>query len=189
MRETTIHLSDAAADADEHVDRVKDAYNDLMDHVDETYETVEVAPDVVMERREQYKQEWERARGLARVVEETLEDWDGPTKDEDGRWRGDDVTIRMLSGGQLAEVQDKVSASASAMEKELGVLPRDVSGSRALEVLDECVVDTPGGAPPPDEWPHHLMMWLYQKVNALNTAGDTDFSASDSEFEAAMGRD
>lgn len=198
MHTVTVNLSDAIAEAEERIEQAREAYEDLEQFAEDEYDSVEAAPDVVYQRLQAYEQAASNFRGRSNVIEQTLKRWGGPTQGEHGEWTGDGFELKMMSGPEAAMIEDKVGAAGVALQQDVGAAPRDMPGERVIEVLDVCVVDEPEGIPgdgdPPhlEAYPSPVTLWLYEKVNNLNTAGDPNFepvafgdeTASDSSSSA-----
>lgn len=183
MHTTTVHLSQAISEAQDRIEQARDAYDELTAFAEDEYGTVEAAPDVVYQRLQMYEQAADNYRARINVVENTLEQWGGPTQTESGTWENDGFEIQMLSGVQAAQIEDKVGAAGRALQQDVGAAPRDMPGERVVEVLEACVVDEPAGIPGDGEpprlgaYPSPVTLWLYERVNNLNTAGDPFFES------------
>lgn len=184
MHTVTVNLSSAIQESNDRIEQARQAYAELEAFAEAEYDSVEAAPDVVYQRLQAYEQASANFQGRANVIEQTLKRWGGPTYDDDsGTWSGDGFELRMMSGVQAAQIEDRVGAAGVALQQDVGAAPRDMPGERVVEVLEECVVGEPegiGGGDPPSlgEYPSPVTLWLYEKVNNLNTAGDPNFEPS-----------
>lgn len=189
MYKATVHLSDAIDEARQRIDEAREAYHDLEAFAQDEYGSAEAAPPEVYRRLQSYEQAAANYEGRIAAIERTLKAWDGPTP-EGETWTGDAFDLEMMSGPQAAQIEDKVGAAGAALQQDVGAAPQDMPGERVVEVLEACVVGEPDGVPgdgPPPRlgaYPRPVTLWLYEKVNNLNTAGDPNFEPTG--FSAAQ---
>lgn len=194
MRRETIDLEDAIPETEEDVRRVRDAQQELLDKIDEEYDDFSEVPAKFQKKHQQLEEQRKELVGRISAVVADVLTFDGHGDDdikqlqeqyEDGLWgyyreEGPGVgpsefTISELTGGQLAEVQDEVSARASADALASGNA-QDMNGTRVIATLRASVDSHPAGAPEdPAELRWKVMLYLFEQVSDLNAVGSTDF--------------
>lgn len=181
MRQTTIDLEDEIAEIrQDKLPAVEDAQDELIEQFEQEYGDYAEVPDEEEAAFDKLEEKRVDLQGTAQALERVVDEWGGS-----------EFTITELSMGAVADVQDKVSAASFSFDHEEGEFEEGVpkQGYGMIETLRQAVVDQPSGAPTltdefgnrqpdPADYPHEVGMFLFEKVNAFNTVGDTDLGNS-----------
>jgi len=200
-RLTTVYeeQEDVKAQAVKHESKDEDIPSDLEDEWDELEaERVELEGELKVLRGA--VAEWNH---LGPLDEETkIEDLNQKQR-EDVRQQADDQLdeldaefhVQELKFGQLQKVQDKVMEESFEVDVDSGDVdgvPKQ--GYYQVAVLEESVTEQPVGAPTddhgypsPGDYKPAVGEWLFEKVNAINTVGDTEMG--NSSLKEAMNSD
>jgi len=182
MRRETIDLEEEAREIrEEQVAEIEEAEDELVERLEEEYDGFSDVPDRFKKTYEQFEEQLVELRGRAQALENAAEEW------------GDGVfVISELTTGQVATIQDRVSEESFDFDPEAGEMVDGTpkQGYGMVETLRQAVVEQPSGAPTssnpktgrdepePAEYPSQVGMYLFEKVNNLNTVGDTDLGNS-----------
>jgi len=149
------------------IPEAEDEVSEFVSEVEQEYGRFEDVPEehrVVYDELEENRVE---LTGEANVIEKTL-----------SRWEGGEFEISALTLGQIAQLQDRVSASTSSETN----VTRD--GAALTETLNQGIISQPSGAPTrtdpdtgiekpnPADYPQAVGEYLFEKINALNTTGE-----------------
>lgn len=183
----------------------EEAVDELVDEIDAKFDSYQEVPAEVKETYEELEAERIEAEGTAKALYRAVIDWGSNGHDSDEiddvyefvdeqdslRELGDSTfVISEMSTGGLAAVQDEVAEKSFDFDPERGELTGGTpkSGYGMLETLRRTIESQPSGAPvqqkgptkipDPDEYPHQLGLFLFEKVNSLNTVGETDLGNS-----------
>jgi hypothetical protein len=164
LNEKTIDLDDGLNALDDDIDHVEDAQDELLDVIDDEYDGYHAVPAEVERKWEALEDQKQSIEGQQNALQRVIDEWDGA-----------EFVIQELSGGQLVAIQDEVNSAAAADGMDMDGL----DGARVVAMLQKSIVQAPPGAPDnPRDYPWAVMLYLFEKVNAFNTTGDTDFQST-----------
>ena len=181
MRSKTV---DIRAEAEEirtsRLPEVEDAQDQLVAELKEEYEDFSKVPDVEEKAFNALEEERIELEGQAQALENAVEAWDGG-----------EFVIQELTTGQIAHITDAVSEKSFDFDPHEGELKGGTpkQGFGKIETLRQAIVQWPTDAPTrkdehgntgpaPADYPYQVGEYLYEKVNSLNTVGDTDMGNS-----------
>lgn len=209
LKTHTLDLVDRVEEIETRLDEIEDEKKEVMaeaqEFKDEEGRDADL-PDDLEHRWEDLETEAVELNGEHRKVIETVVDWetdiDIAESDEDEIHEafGDVETckfiVKELTFGQLQGVSDDMMEASF----EVDVERQDIEGTPKqgfyqIELLRESIQHQPEGAPTwedeygnyhpePAEYPVPVGEWLFEKVDALNTTGDTEMG--NSSLEEAM---
>lgn len=194
MRRETVNLERAIPETEGDIEKVEAARDELVSKVSEKYDDFSEVPGELRQKHQQLEEQRKELVGRINAVVADVLSFDGhgdeeikelQEQHEDGLWGyyreegpgigPSEFTITELTGGQLAEVQDEVSARASADALSSGD-PQDMNGTRVIATLRASVESSPAGSPgDPAELRWKVMLYLFERVSDLNAVGSTDF--------------
>lgn len=154
------------------VDELQDEIESVHEERDELLEQYENA--TTADERDSIESEYNSIEE-ERVVLETEQN---RFKDIMERSTEDDPTfiIEELTYGEMQKIQDEVTTASFDVDvdaQDLDGAPK--SGMMRSLFLQDSVVKTPSGLPNnPGDYPQVVMEWLYEKVDVLNTRGQTE---------------
>jgi hypothetical protein len=107
--------------------------------------------------------------GEAKTLKRAIQDWEGA-----------EFQLQELTFGQVQQISDDVmeqSFEVDVQSQNMTGAPKQ--GFYQIEVLRRSIASTPPEAPDdPAEYPTAIGEYLFERVNALNTVGDTDMGNS-----------
>ena len=205
MKTVRVDLLTEAAELRAEAEQYEEAAAELVEELDEKFESYSEVPDEAKEAYDELEEKRIEAEGNAKSLYRAVVDWgdNGHEEEEiddiyefvDGyeslHELGDSVfKLAELSTGGLAAVQDEVAEKSFDFDPERGEVTGGTpkSGYGMVETLRRTVEEQPDGAPvkqqgpgkypAPSEYPHQVGLFLFEKVNNLNTVGDTDLGNS-----------
>lgn len=181
MRQTTIDLKEEVQELrGEKLPAVNDAQDELVDKIEEEYESYSTVPEEEDRAFETLEEKRIELEGQADALERVVDEWDGG-----------EFVIQELTTGALAEIQDSVSEASFDFNPEKGEMEGGTpkQGFGMVETLRKSIVRQPPKAPTrenefgetvpePANYPHQVGMYLFERVNNFNTVGDTDLGNS-----------
>lgn len=196
MKTDTVDLENGIAETEDDMEQVVEARDELVSLLDDEYESFQDVPGDYVQKYEQYEQQRKQFLGRINSIVAFILSCDGWDDDEIDDLRDEhgslyeyyeeegpnigpsEFVISEMTGGQLAEVQDEVNARANADGLVSGDA-QDMNGTRVIASLRKAVEKAPPGAPDdPADYQWQVMTYLFEKVNNLNTVGDTDFQTT-----------
>lgn len=95
-------------------------------------------------------------------------------------WDGGEFEIQELTFGQVQRISDDVleqSFEIDMRRQDMTGAPKE--GYYQIAILREAIEEVPPGAPSdPADFPTAIGEWMFEKVNAFNTVGDTEMGNS-----------
>jgi len=196
MKSETVDLENGIAETEDDMEQIVEARDELVRILNENYESFQDVPSKRVEKYEQYEQQRKQLLGRINSIVAFILSCDGWDEDEIDDLRDEhgslyayyqeegpnigpsEFVISEMTGGELAEVQDEVNARANADGLVSGDA-QDMNGTRVIASLRKAVEQAPPGAPDdPADYQWQVMTYLFEKVNNLNTVGDTDFQTT-----------
>lgn len=199
-------LEEARGLSEEGVSEIEQAQDDLVERLEEEYESFAEVPQKYRDAYEEFDGERIETRGRAVALARQVLEWDTPGGDAaehqameghgsvgdlldsglDPSAAPSEVTVSDLTTGQLASIQDRVASESFDFDVETGEAEgTPKSGYGMVETLREAIRSQPQGAPSsergepePAEYDHQVGMFLYERVNSLSTTGDHDLGNS-----------
>jgi len=180
---TTLTWGDLKEHHREELQEYEDAYDELQEQAAEQYgedaleQPLPSDPNSVdADKRElwAYQKQAERVEQGAESIENRLNMLDR-LQEEYGEGT---FEIKMLSGSETMDVETDLRMTA----QERGTSVENIQHRRNLIVVDKATVDAPedvprddDDSPTPSECPNALALSLWEHINKLNNAGQTDF--------------
>lgn len=180
---TTLTWGDLKENHREDLSEYREAYDELREQATDQYgedaldQPLPSDPNNVdADNRElwAYQQQAERIEQAAESIENRL-NMLGRLEEEYGAGT---FEIKMLSGSETMDVETDLRMTA----QERGMSVENIQHRRNLIVVDKATVDAPedvprddDGSPTPSECPNALALSLWEHINTLNNAGQTDF--------------
>ena len=195
----TLRLTDRIDEIQERLEEIEEEKARLEDLAREAREEDGTIPNDVEDDWDDLDAEETELRGELKKFQMVKEEWGERPTNDDGDPTGDYVcewTVRELSFGQLQAVSDDMMEESFEVDVERGnVEGTPKQGYYQIELLREAIEEQPPGAPTrkkqtstqttekpaPADYPFQLGEWLFEKVDALNTTGDTDMGNSSLE--------
>lgn len=168
---------------DEKLPEVVEARDECLEEITEQFDDFASVPDEYRQTYEEYEERRVELEGQANTLERAVEEYGG------SEWQ-----ISELTGGQVARIEDEVNEQSYDVDVRTG----DVKGTpkagygRILTVelgVESAPPDAPtkGGHVDARELPHGVVIYLFDRINALNTVGDTNLQTT--SLREAMGED
>jgi len=177
---TTVTFHDLEHAYDSELDELEAAYEDVVaeaqsEHGDDALDVRD--PDDELAQLQQQAEAYEQAGMAIQSRQHSI----GQLADE---YEGNRFKLKMLSGRELMDIEAELRAKAQQRD----VSPESLQSERKALVVDAATVEAPDGVPQaedsvgendpkPSECPNPLTLALYEQVERLNQAGDTDFRA------------
>lgn len=193
---------------EERIPEVEETQDDLVEQIESEYDSYAEVPDELDTTYDKLEERRVELRGQSIALVTAILEWSSEYDlDEVEREHGSvedfieehgvqdlgssEFVVQELSTGQLADIQDRVSEKSFEFDPQEGKMVSGTpkQGYGMVETLREAVVRQPDGAPTrtddlghdlpePAEYPNQVGMFLFEKVNSLNTVGDTDLGNS-----------
>lgn len=161
----TIRLEDRVEEIENDLEEVENEQEEIVQEAIEAEENGEEISSEKEVRFDDLEVDRVELNGELESINRTLEDW------EDGEFE-----IRELSYGQVQRISDDVlekSFDVDVATESLSGSPKQ--GYYEIQILKEAIVDAPDNAPDnPADYPQLIGEFLFDKVNAFNTVGDTE---------------
>lgn len=183
VRTTTVDLAEDLADAQEQLDKLEEAEEELLADFEQQYGGPEDVPDDEEKRWETLDEKMVEKRSEIHALERAIEDWGGS-----------EFVIQELTYGAVAEIQDAVAEASFEFDAEEGEVEDGVpkSGYGKLETMRRSIVQQPPDAPTttdamgnpvpePANYPSTIGEHLFDAINAFNSMGETDLGNSSLE--------
>jgi len=180
---TTVTWADMRAALSDELGELRDAYDEIHDRVTDEYgddaldRTLPNDPDDMDDDERQlwiYRQQIDQYNSAKQSIDNRLNMLDR-LEDEYG---SGDFEIKMLSGAETMDIETDLRLLAQQRDTSLD----KVRHRRTLLVTDAATVDAPEGVPRDDEGspqpsaaPNALAVSLWDHIDKLNNAGQTDF--------------
>ncbi len=181
MKRITVDiLEEAEKIREKEINELKKAQDNLVEEIKQDYDSFEEVPEVDQQAYDSLEAQITEARGVVQKLEEIAEEYDGS-----------EFVIEELSTGALASIQDEVSEKSFDYDVERGEISGGTpkQGYGMVETLRHSIVKQPHNAPTtkdargrdvidPGGYPHQLGIFLFDKINNMNTVGETDLGNS-----------
>jgi len=183
---TTVTWADMRAALSDELAELRDAYDEIHDRVTDEYgddaldRTLPNDPDDMDDDERQlwiYRQQIDQYNSAKQSIDNRLNMLDR-LEDEYG---SGDFEIKMLSGAETMDIETDLRLLAQQRDTSLD----KVRHRRTLLVTDAATVDAPegvprdeDGSPQPSAAPNALAVSLWDHIDTLNNAGQTDFQAA-----------
>lgn len=176
--------------------------NDRIEEIEERLETIEEEKERIKTEVRQHRQEDETDE-IPNDLEDEWEDLDKEEVELRGdrkkfaevveEWGGSEIVIEELSFGQLQAVSDDMMDKSFEVDVDRGdVEGTPQQGFYRIRLLEQAISRQPSGAPTqtivergqekevpsPGDYPIALGEWLFEKIDAFNTTGDTEMGNS-----------
>lgn len=172
---TTVTFDELISDYDSELGDLREAYEEVVEFAQEEYGSEDAPaerpewPAEVRQQAEAYEEAGKAIQKRQHVLETLREEYD------DGEF-----TLKMLSGGELMEVETELRMEAQRRDTQ----PSMLQAFRQQLVVDRATVGAPDavptddeGSPVPSECPGPLTLALHEQAERLNTSGAGDFRA------------
>ena len=168
----TIDLEDRIEDIDEELEEIEERQEEILKESIEAENQGEEVDDELEEEFDELEGDRVELEGERETLNTTVDGWDGGV-----------FEIEELTFGQVQRISDEVleeSFEFNVQSQDMTGTPKE--GYYQIEILRAAVVNTPPGAPSdPAEYPTTIGEYLFEKVNAFNTVGDTEMGNSSLE--------
>jgi hypothetical protein len=172
---TTVTFHDLQHAYDAELDELEAAYEDVAaeatdEHGDDALDRRDPGDDLaqLQAQAEAYEQAGMAIQSRQHSIQRLADEYEG------NRFK-----VKMLSGRELMDIEAELRARAQQRD----VSAESLQSERKALVVDAATVEAPegipheDGTPVPSECPNPLTLALYEQVERLNQAGDTDFRA------------
>jgi predicted nucleic acid-binding Zn-ribbon protein len=154
----TLDMREAVDEFDEKISQLEQEAQELRDELDG--ETDPQETDEGMRIQSEY--------GTAKNRYEALSDYVR-------KWNGSEFVVQKLTFGQTMNIQDEVNKRSQMdidMSQANGFMRE---GFYKVATVREAVVNSPEGSPSdPANYPMQIGLWLYDKIDEINTASEVD---------------
>lgn len=168
----TLDLEERVEELEEELEEVSERQDEI---VEESIEAEKMGNEVDEELEEEFDDlESDRLEfeGELNTLKRTVDAWDG------GKFE-----IQELTFGQVQRISDEVleeSFDVDMQSQNMTGAPKE--GYYQIAILREAILESPNGAPSdPADYPTAVGEYLFEKVNAFNTVGDTEMGNSSLE--------
>lgn len=160
---------------DEKIPEVEQARDDCLAEIDEKFDSFAEVTDEYRQTYNEYEERLVELRGEADALERAVDDYGG------SEWQ-----ISELTGGEVARIEDEVNAESYDVDVRTGDIEgTPKSGYGRLLTVELGVESAPpeaptkgSGAVDAGELSNKVVMYLFDKINALNTVGDTNLQTT-----------
>lgn len=161
----TIDLAERVEEITKELEDISQEQGDIVEEAIEAESNGEDVPGEVEERFDELETDRVELEGKQSTFNRVLDEW------------GDGVfEISELSYGQVQSISDDVlekSFDVDMASKSMKGSPKQ--GYYQIAILKQAIVESPDNAPKdPAEYPQLIGEYLFEKVNAFNTVGDTE---------------
>lgn len=163
----TVSLSSYIDEMEDELDSIENRRDDIRNRA-ENFEPDNIPNDLTSEW-EEVEEERVRIEGRISRIETIIEDLDDDT-----------FVLKELTYGEMQDITDEVmdmSFDVDVQRERVDGTPKQ--GAMRSMTLQRAIVDAPEGMPDnPADYPSLVSEWLYEKVDALNSVGDTNLETS-----------
>jgi hypothetical protein len=181
MQRITVDILEEAEEIrEEEIGELVKAQDELVEEIKQEYDSFEEVPEVDQQAYDSLEEQITEARGVVKKLESIAEEYDGS-----------EFVIEELSTGALASIQDEVSEKSFDYDVERGEISGGTpkQGYGMVETLRHSIVKQPHNAPTtkdergrdvtdPGGYPHQLGIFLFEKINNINTTGEVELGNS-----------
>lgn len=168
----TIDLEERVEEIDEELEDIEERQEEIIQKSIDADENNEEFDDSLEEEFDDLEGDRVELEGEKQTLSTAIESWGGAI-----------FGIEELTFGQVQRISDEVleeSFEFNVQSQDMTGTPKE--GYYQIEILRAAVVDTPSRAPSdPAEYPTTIGEYLFEKVNAFNTVGDTEMGNSSLE--------
>ncbi|MFB6284578.1 MAG: hypothetical protein ABEK59_11745 [Halobacteria archaeon] len=177
MNTKTFDLRDEAGNLKEKLDGVEKTQKEYIEELKEDFDGLNDIPPAKQDAFDKLEDKRIEIKKQIAAIENAID-----------RYSSSEWTIRELTAGELARIQDTVNEKSFDFDVQRGKIaeggmPKE--GFARLEVTREAIVDQPpdaptddDGNPEPAEYPGQLFEFIYDKIDDYNTTGDSDIKKS-----------
>lgn len=166
----TVNLQERVEEIEnERLPEIAERQDEIVEEAQEYESNKETIPSGLESEFDELEAERVEISGEAKTLKRTIEDWDGA-----------EFQLEELTFGQVQQISDDVMEQSFEVDMERqNMTGTPKQGFYQIEVLRQSIAATPPGAPDdPAEYPTSIGEFLFDRVNALNTVGDTDMGNS-----------
>lgn len=178
----TVTFADLIAHYDDELDELREAREDILDAIrDEFGEDAidEAVPQDTEDDDKQYLASLQQTANLYNQSAKAIQKRQHVLDRIAERWDGDTFEIKMLTGGELSDLETELRMEAHRRDVPVEMLQAE----RQRRVADAAVVDAPesmprddDGGPLPSACENPLTLSLYELAEELNQQGGLDFT-------------
>lgn len=165
----TIDLADRVEEVTEELEEIEERQEEIIEKSIEAEENGESVDASLEQEFDELENERVELEGERQTLDTTVDSWGS------GQFE-----VQELTFGQVQRISDEVleeSFEFNVQSQDMTGTPKE--GYYQIEILRAAVVDTPAQAPDdPAEYPTTIGEYLFEKVNAFNTVGDTEMGNS-----------